>query len=394
MRVLLNAVSAKMGGAANYIKNLAVELAGSQSEHEFIFLAPEGQAGSIQELAPNIRIVVTNVGDAGIGARLWFDNVTLRRLVRQEKIDVLFSTANFAMFWCPCRQVLLVRNALHFSRIYATKILARKVMSRRLENLLRRRLICQSAKAADIVMTPSESMLDDLNLWCFVPPEKTLVNYYGVNTALLQATRRSSDNGVASPHVRLVYTSLYAEHKNVITLLRALLELVKSGIDCRLVTTADPNWEQASWTSTWQEDARVAASPELVQHLEFKSPGTVEEMAELYVGADVFVYPSVIESFGHPLVEAMAVGLPIVAADSAVNRELCRDAAIYFSPFDATDFARQIRRVLEDRQLRSSLVDAGVRRSLEFSWKKHVEILLDTLGRFSPGMFALKEAER
>ncbi len=383
-----------MGGAANYIKNLAVELSESESEHEFIFLAPEVQARSIRALAPNIRVVVTNVGHAGIGARLWFDNVTLRRLIRREKIDVLFSTANFAMFWCPCRQILLIRNALHFSTIYARNILTRKVMSRRLENSLRRRLICQSAKAADIVMTPSESMLDDLHLWCSVPREKTLVNYYGVNAGLLQATGRSSGDGFVSPRPHLVYTSLYAEHKNVITLLRALLELVRSGTDCRLVTTADPNWEQAGWTSTWKEDAILAASPELVQHLEFKAPCSVEEMAELYVGADVFVYPSVIESFGHPLVEAMAVGLPIVAADAPVNRELCRDAAIYFSPFDPIDFARQIRRVLEDHQLRSFLVDAGLRRSREFSWRKHAEILLDTFGRFSSGMLALKETER
>jgi glycosyltransferase involved in cell wall biosynthesis len=391
MRILLNAVSAKMGGAANYIKNLAVELSEFESEHEFVFLAPEVQARSIRELAPNIRVVVPNVGHDRIAARLWFDNVTLRRLIRRERIDVLFSTANFAMFWCPCRQVLLVRNALYFSTIYARKILTRKMMSRRLENLLRRRLICRSTKAADIVMVPSESMLDDLHLCCFVSPEKTVVNYYGVNTALLRATRRSSENGFASPRCRLVYTSLYAEHKNVITLLRALLELVRSGTDCRLVSTADPNWEQASWTSTWKEDALLAASSELIQHLEFKSPCNVEEMAELYAGADVFVYPSVIESFGHPLVEAMAVGLPIVAADSPVNRELCRDAAIYFSPFDPADFARKIRRVLEDDKLRSDLVVAGLRRSREFSWKKHVQMLLDTFSRLSPRMLALKE---
>lgn len=394
MRILLNAVSAKMGGAANYIKNLAVELAGHGSEHEFIFLTPEAQAKSIRALAPNIRVVVTNVGHAGIGARLWFDNVTLRRLIRKEKIDVLFSTANFAMFWCPCRQVLLIRNALHFSPMYARKLLAGKAMSRRLENSLRRRLICQSAKAADIVMTPSKSMLDDLRLWCFVPHEKSLVNYYGVNAALLQAARRSSGNDSSSLPSRLLYTSLYAEHKNVTTLLRALLELVRGGTDCHLVTTADPNWEQASWTSTWKEDALLAASPELFQHLEFKSPCTVEETAALYRGADVFVYPSAVESFGHPLVEAMAVGLPIVVADAPVNRELCRDAAIYFSPFDPAGFAQQIRRVLEDRQLRSCLIDAGLRRSREFSWKKHAEILVDTFDRFSSGVTTLKETER
>ncbi|HXM68266.1 MAG TPA: glycosyltransferase family 1 protein [Candidatus Acidoferrum sp.] len=392
MRVLLNAVSAKMGGAANYINNLAVELALSGSEHEFIFLAPEAQAKSIRGLTPNVHVVVTDVGDAGIGARLWFDNVTLRRLVRREKIDVLFSTANFAMFCCPCRQVLLIRNALHFSPMYPRKL--RRTMSRRLENSLRRRLICRSAKAADIVMTPSQSMLDDLRLWCCVPYEKSLVNYYGVNAPLLQATRRPSGNGSSRLPSRLLYTSLYAEHKNVTTLLRALLELIRSGTVCHLVTTADPNWAQARWTSTWKEDALLAASPELFQYLEFRSPSTVEETAALYGGADVFVYPSAVESFGHPLVEAMTVGLPIVAADAPVNRELCRDAAIYFSPFDPKGFAQQIRRVMEDSQLRLSLIDAGLRRSREFSWKRHAQILINTFNQLSSGAMTLEEAKR
>jgi glycosyltransferase involved in cell wall biosynthesis len=83
------------------------------------------------------------------------------------------------------------------------------------------------------------------------------------------------------------------------------------------------------------------------------------------------VYPSVIESFGHPLLEAMAAGLPVVAADAPVNRELCGNSAVYFSPYDATDCARRIRSVIEDFGLAKELIRRGLERSRVFQWREH-----------------------
>jgi glycosyltransferase involved in cell wall biosynthesis len=381
LRVLLNAVSAKMGGAANYIRNIAPELEALAPEDEFICLLPEKQVDAVRGLAKNLRAVGSPISNASYLRRLWFDQVTLRRMLRSERIDVLYSTANLGMLACPCRQVLLVRNMLYFSHSYQQFVVT-KGLKRRVENAMRRWLVCRSAKSADSVLTPSQAMLDALLVWCPAVRAKAAVNRYGVRHP---TTRSIADKPLPrkGSAVTLLYTSLYGEHKNLGTLLRALLELVRSGTDCHLVTTADPNWQQARWTSTWKEDAQLAALPELIRRVEFKTVCKIEEIAELYVGANIFVYPSVIESFGHPLLEAMAVGLPIVAADSPVNRELCRDAAIYFRPFDPSDFAQQIRRVSEDRQLGLCLVNNGLKRSRDFRWQKHVEILLDSFGRLS-----------
>ena len=132
MRVLLNAVAAKMGGAANYIRTLARELV-DVDQHEFVFLVPEAQATAIRGIANHIRVLASNVAELSFLQRLWFDQVELPRILRREHIDVLFSTANFATFFCPCRQLLLVRNSLYFSPLYRSRCCVTKAVRSRRE---------------------------------------------------------------------------------------------------------------------------------------------------------------------------------------------------------------------------------------------------------------------
>jgi glycosyltransferase involved in cell wall biosynthesis len=377
LRVLLNAVSAKMGGAANYIRNIACELESLAPEDEFICVVPDQQVAAVCGLARNFQVIGAPASKYSYLRRLWFDQVTLRRMLRSERIDVLYSTANLGMLACPRRQVLLVRNMLYFSPAYE-QLLTTGGLKARFENAMRRWLVCRSVKSADTVLTPSRAMLDALLDRCVAARGKTVVNPYGVTP---QRARRATarpfhERGSA---VTLLYTSLYAEHKNLGTLLRALQELTKSGAKYRLMIPTDPDWQGPRRTATWQQDSQMARDPELRRHLEFTGILDGEAIARLYALADVFVYPSIIESFGHPLLEAMAAGLPVVAADAPINRELCADSAIYFSPHDATDCARQIRCVIENSHLASELIRRGVERSRRFQWQKHTAHLIAVL---------------
>ena len=376
MKIVLNAVSAKMGGAATYMKNLARELASLKLEDEFIFFVPEEQARAIRGLAPNMRVIATEIGSASFWKRLWFDQVTLRRWVKRERVDLLFSTANFAMFACPCRQVLLVRNVLHFSELYRTRILSQKAFSAKLNDGLRRWLIVQSVKWADAVITPSQAMLDELRRYVQAPDTKVSVNHYGITGGLshLPIEQRANEE---QREWRLFFSSLYAEHKNLRTLLQAFILLQKGGVFCRLLTSADPNWKAARATSTWKEDVALLQDERLKRSVEFTGILNSEQMTVRYKTADLFIYPSAIESFGHPLIEAMVAGLPIVAADTKINRELCQDAALYFDVFNADDCADKITQALSDKDLRRELIAKGLRRIKLFTWNAHINRLLD-----------------
>ena len=369
MRVLLNAVAAKMGGGANYIRTLARELT-DQDQHEFLFLVPESQATAIRDIAPHIRVITSNIAEQSFLRRFWFDQVEVPRILRRERIDVLFSTANFATLFCPCRQLLLVRNSLYFSSLYRSEILPHKSWKIRAGEALRRWLSRRSAMASHVVMTPSQAMLDELRT--AVDVRESVVSHYGVDR---QRFRPAPKTFAADGYVSLVFTSLYSEHKNLGTLFRALLELEGSGQRCRLITTADPEWEKID-NPVRNSDRKLAQ--ELKRRELVDLPGVLAGPAlnQLYARGDIFVYPSVVESFGHPLLEAMAVGLPIVAADVPINRELCGDAAIYFAPFDPIECARAIDKVIADPELRDRLVQDGMKNVEKFAWAKHVNQLV------------------
>ena len=98
---------------------------------------------------------------------------------------------------------------------------------------------------------------------------------------------------------------------------------------------------------------------------------------QVYRACSVYVTPAYAESFAHPLVEAMASGLPVVAADTAVHREICQDAAIYFPRFSPEELAAQVCQIASSDTLAGQLSKRGQERSRAFSWDKHVDELLD-----------------
>ena len=98
-----------------------------------------------------------------------------------------------------------------------------------------------------------------------------------------------------------------------------------------------------------------------------------EKLPDLYHAADIFVFPSFLESFGHPLVETMACGLPVVAADTAVNREICGDAAEYFQVFSADSLAETLERLISVPQWRHVYSERSIERARRFTWEAHAE---------------------
>lgn len=102
-----------------------------------------------------------------------------------------------------------------------------------------------------------------------------------------------------------------------------------------------------------------------------------DRLPELYRQHDVFVFPSVSETFGHPMAEALSVGLPIVAADTALAREICGDAALYFEPFSSRDLCHRLTELDRDPALRSTLAERSRQRALHlYRWSDHVDRLL------------------
>lgn len=96
-----------------------------------------------------------------------------------------------------------------------------------------------------------------------------------------------------------------------------------------------------------------------------------EDLVALYQSADALVFPSTLEGFGLPLLEAMASGCPVVSSDASSLPEVGGDAVLYFSPDDPAGAAAQIVRLLRDPALRAGLISAGRQRAAALSWERH-----------------------
>jgi glycosyltransferase involved in cell wall biosynthesis len=99
------------------------------------------------------------------------------------------------------------------------------------------------------------------------------------------------------------------------------------------------------------------------------------KLHHVYRACDVYVTPAYAESFAHPLVEAMASGLPIVASDTSVHREICGPAALYFSCFSPEELADAVVSATAERES-ERLSEEGLRRAKMYSWEVHVSKLL------------------
>lgn len=105
----------------------------------------------------------------------------------------------------------------------------------------------------------------------------------------------------------------------------------------------------------------------------YQSPLDHDELAILYRGALGFIFPSLHETFGMPIVEAMASGCPVITSNSTGCAEIAGDAAILVNPRSVDEIADAMRRLISDRNLRLSLREKGLARAQQFTWRRSAE---------------------
>jgi glycosyltransferase involved in cell wall biosynthesis len=332
----------------------------------------------IRELSDNIVVVEATVGYESFWKRLWWDQYVLRKILSATNVDVLVSSSDFGMLLPPCRQILLIRNALFFSRLYQQLIVPKQSRRTQLAFRFRRRLILASAQFSDRVVLASQAMMEEVRRFLRVPLQRIEVNHFGAPLARF-AKVNGGDGKEASPKAfRILYVSEYGDYKNFTTLFKAV-KILASGRDTNftLLTTADP-WQSPQAESVTREvDQQLATDPLVKPFVICVGYLSYESVPDLYANSDLLVFPSIAESFGHPLVEAMASVLPVLASDIPICREICGEAALYFNACDPQDLADKVLLLWRDIDSRNKMGRAGRERAeLYFDWRDHVQSMV------------------
>jgi glycosyltransferase involved in cell wall biosynthesis len=378
IKLFINGLAASAGGGLTYLRNVIPHLAQRVDAETTVLLNPaiRGEFGKL----PNIFFVETSESP-GVFRRFTREQTALPKLIRRSGAQVLISAGNFALWNCPVPQILLSRNSLYTSGDFLRDVRARGDYAIWTDTVVKGWLARRSISRADITVAPSEAFAQELSQWS---GRKVLSVHHGFDpdaftsdtTPLPSAAKIQIEQGKDA--LRLLFVSHYNYYRNFETLFRAMPILssrlkgkkVKLFLTCELSSSENPGIYRAESAASLAKHLR--GSQEIVEL------GTIpyRSLHHLYRACHIYVTPAYAESFAHPLIESMSSGLPVVASDLPVHREICGDAGIYFPRFSPDALAERVLQIHESPELAEKLSRNGLRRACDFSWSKHVERLV------------------
>jgi glycosyltransferase involved in cell wall biosynthesis len=378
IRLFINGLAASAGGGLTYLRNVIPHLARRVDAETTVLLNPAIRR-EFGEL-PNIFFVETSES-TGAFRRFIREQMTLPKLIRRSGAQVLISAGNFSLWNSPVPQILLSRNSLYTSDDFLRDVRARGDYAIWADTKIKGWLARRSISCANITVAPSAAFAHELSQWS---GKKILSVHHGFDQGAFTSDAAPLPSVAEAQFeqgkdvLRLLFVSHYNYYRNFETLFRALPIMssrlkgkkVKLFLTCRLHSGDNPGTYRAESAASLANDLR--GSHEIVEL------GTIpyRSLHHLYRACHIYVTPAYAESFAHPLIESMSCGLPIVASDLPVHREICRDAAIYFPRFSPEALAERILQIHESPELTEKLSRNGLRRACDFSWREHVERMI------------------
>jgi glycosyltransferase involved in cell wall biosynthesis len=293
--------------------------------------------------------------------------VSLPRTLRRERPDI-FHFQYVQPPFLSCRTVVTIHDLAH--EHYPE-------YQHPVESLAMRKLVRATAHRADRVVTVSEFCADDISRTYGIPREKIAVTYETVSERF-----RPGDKGQAREHLArkyaitgdfLLYVGRIQARKNLVRLVEAFHRVRRQGADVKLIIVGKRDYGA---------DQALAKVDELGLGQEVVFPGYVagDDLPFFYQAAEVFVFPSIFEGFGLPVLESMACGIPTITSRGSSLEELAGDGALIIDPNDTGSIATAMESVLSSAELRRDLVARGLRRSAEFTIQKFAQRVLDVYG--------------
>jgi glycosyltransferase involved in cell wall biosynthesis len=300
------------------------------------------------------------------------EQTLLPRLAARERVDLLHSLASTAPLHGRFRRVVTIHDLIYARFPEAHAGLRDRGM---------RLLVPSAAKRSDRVIADSQSTRDDLVELVGLDARKIDVVPLGLGTVRRAQPLSERDTRARFElGERRVLLSLSAKrpHKNLRALIDALADL--DGAERPLLVL--PGYATAH-EAELREHARSLG---VLEDLRFPSWVSAEELEGLWALTAAFVFPSLYEGFGLPVLEAMARGVPVACADASSLPEVAGDAALLFDPRSPEQIARAVARLLSDEPLRERLRGLGRRRAEQFTWERAARSTLATYARvLDPG---------
>lgn len=322
-------------------------------------LALNGTASVVDRLArtlpgPDLPVRIYPGGGEKLAKLLW-PNFILPHKAARDGFDLIHCTTPYGTF-TPCRY----RNVITICDV--TPLLFPGAHGRM--NVWHHRFALPwILKNADHIITISEASKRDIVRLCGVSAEKVTVTLLAADRRFSRCAPAHGQQPAERPYILSVGT--LEPRKNLPNLLRAFAAARKKGLTHRLVVTGASGWGASPL-------ARIVAGLGLAADVTFTGFIDDDELPALYGGAEFFVYPSLYEGFGLPVLEAMASGTPVITSRVSSLPEVAGEAAVLIDPHSEAELAAAMLKLAADGSLRSAMRDKGLVQANLFSWERTV----------------------
>ncbi len=228
-------------------------------------------------------------------------------------------------------------------------------------------------KKISYISCPSKSTIRDSRNHLILDKEKMIHNPNGYSIVEKQLDKTSS--AIINSKYLLFVSRIEHPGKNHINLIKAFIKLSPHILDDWKLVLAGAEWNGANQIHDFINSIDVKHQEKII----FTGFLNAVNLENIYSNANLFIYPSLYEGFGIPILDAMSRGLPVLCSNTSSLPEVGGDAACYFNPTDPNDIVDKITRVISSIDLQENMIQKGHLNTKKYKWSTHVDKLLDTI---------------
>ncbi len=336
----------KRSGIGNYVYHLVKNLLAVDKKNEYYLYSPKEE---INFLKSENAVTVNRKNPLSL----------------LRKLDV-FHGPDFKLMPVKAKKkIVTIHDAASFNE--------EDYMSSDFKKLTQNKII-KSIKDSDLIITISQSVKDELIKYCNLNDDNIKVVYHGINEELgLLPERINKEEVLQKYDIKIPYFLFVGNletRKNISTLIKAF-NIFTNNYDSKhqlvLIGKAGYGYEKIK--------EELNASP---QKKDIKELGWVDdsELSIIYSSAEIFVFPTLYEGFGFPVLEAMKFKLPVIASDLPVMKEIAGDAAAFVNPFSPEEISKTMYNISSDATRKNKFINLGLERNKLFTWQKTAEKMI------------------
>jgi glycosyltransferase involved in cell wall biosynthesis len=342
-------------GIGRYTYNLAAKLPELAPDTDFVLFHNPRLLNTRYDLGrlalnPNLRLLPVDVPTRSLK-----EQYQLRSLAKALSLDLLHSPYYVMPYWQHCPSVVTMYDLIPM--IYPQHL------PHRWTAWVFRATASLATRRATQIIAISESTRKDLVHFFGAREDKITVTHLAADEKFRPLESQQRENTIRMyglPERYILYVGINKPHKNLAFLLQVFREL-RTNAKLVLAGKEDPRYAQVR-----DEVRRLRLDDRVV----FVGDVLDSDLPMIYSCAEVFVFPSLYEGFGLPVLEAMACGTPVICSNTSSLPEIVGDATVTLNPQDRAGWVTALTELLENEELHGELRAKGLARAAKFSWQK------------------------